>query len=119
MTVANRVRRLRVEEAGLSQAGLARQIDVSRQTLHAIERGQRLPSLEVAHRIADALGVDLDSVFHYEPSIPSEDGGDDRLIVSIRFEDGTPWWEAEDVCRVTTSAKRCSDAARIPHNHAP
>ena len=62
MAILNRIRKLRAENDNLSQARLAEQIDISRQTLNAIERGQRVPSLEVAYRIADALECDLDDV---------------------------------------------------------
>ena len=64
MAILNRIRQLRVESDDMSQAQLARQIDVSRQTLNAVERGQRMPSLEIAHRIADALDCNPVSYTH-------------------------------------------------------
>ena len=99
----NRIRQLRDESDGLSQAQLARQIDVSRQTLNAIERGRRLPSLEVAHRIADALDCSLDDVFHYESEFPTNDD-DGRMTIVVRFDDEPEWWKSDDVSRVTTRA---------------
>lgn len=76
------------------------QIAVSRQTLVAIERGQRLPSLEIAHRIAEALECRLDDVFHYRSELPAKDD-DDSISVIVRVEDEPEWWKADDVSRVT------------------
>ena len=103
MAILNRIRALRLE-IELSQAQLARQIDISRQTLHYIERSQRVPSLDVAHRIAAALACDLDDVFHYESELPVEDSDEGELMVIFSFGDGTDWWVSGDVSRVTTRA---------------
>ena len=88
----------------MSQAQLARQIDIGRQTLNAIERGQRLPSLEIAHRIADALDCSLDDVFHYESEFPADDKDDRMLTVTVSIDDELEWWKSDDVSRVTTRA---------------
>ena len=40
--------------------------DVTRQTIIALEAGKYSPSLELAFRLARALGRDLDDVFEYE-----------------------------------------------------
>lgn len=102
MTILNRIRQLRVESDDMSQAQLAKQVDIRRQTLNAIERGQRLPSLEVAHRIADALDCSMDDVFHYESEFPVKDDDDGILTVTVRIDDDPEWWKSEDVSRVTT-----------------
>ncbi|MGA7146896.1 MAG: helix-turn-helix transcriptional regulator [Microbacterium sp.] len=62
--VTNTIRALR-EEAGLTQAELARRIGVTRQTLIAIEQGRYSPTLELAFQISREFGVSLDTVFHY------------------------------------------------------
>ena len=49
----------------MTQAELAVRVGVTRQTIIAIEQGRYSPSLEVAFRIACALGVSLDRVFRY------------------------------------------------------
>ena len=49
----------------MTQADLADRVGVTRQTIIAIEQGRYSPSLEVAFRIARALGVPLDDVFDY------------------------------------------------------
>ncbi|MGO2746111.1 helix-turn-helix transcriptional regulator [Microbacterium sp.] len=64
--------RTRREEAGVTQADLARQIGVTRQTLIAIEQGKYSPTLELAFQIARAFEVGIDDLFQY-PSHTSED----------------------------------------------
>ncbi len=63
----NRIRELRSESGEMSQKALAERIGVSRQTLNAIEGAKYSPSLEVAFRIAESLGVELTDVFQHEP----------------------------------------------------
>lgn len=65
----NRIRELR-EAKGLTQAQLAETVDVARQTILAIEKGRYDPSLSLAFRIADALGITVDAVFR-----PTTTGG--------------------------------------------
>jgi len=72
-----------------------------KRTLNAIERGQRLPSPEIAHRIAAALNCSLDDVFRYESEFPADD--DCVLTVIVRIKDEPEWWKSDDVSRVTTS----------------
>lgn len=49
----------------MTQAELAAKVGVTRQTVIAIEQGRYSPSLEVAFKVAKALGVPLDEVFDY------------------------------------------------------
>lgn len=63
--VVNRIRELRAQADGMTQAQLAEAIGVTRQTVHAIEKGKYSPSLEVAFRIARTLGVPLETVFQF------------------------------------------------------
>ena len=63
--VTNCIRDLRTE-LGLTQAGLAATLGVSRQTVIAIEQGRHSPSLEMAFQIAQSLRVPLDEVFSYQ-----------------------------------------------------
>jgi len=62
--VTNSIRSRR-EEAGVTQAELARRVGVTRQTLIAIEQGKYSPTLELAFQIARAFGVGLDELFEY------------------------------------------------------
>ena len=52
----------------MTQADLADQIGVTRQTLIAIEKGRYSPSLEVAFRIARAFETSVEAVFEYPES---------------------------------------------------
>lgn len=58
----NRLRVLRAERRW-SQALLADQVGVSRQTINAIETGRYDPSLSVAFRLADVLETTIDDLF--------------------------------------------------------
>jgi putative transcriptional regulator len=61
--MTNDVRRLR-EERGLSQGQLAQELNVSRQTVNAIETGRYLPSLPLAFTIGRFFGVPIEEIFH-------------------------------------------------------
>lgn len=63
--VENRIRDLRLQHDAMTQADLGDQIDVTRQTINAIELGKYSPSLEVAFKIARVFGVALEDVFQY------------------------------------------------------
>ena len=63
--VTNSIRELRFAAGEMTQAGLADKVGVTRQTIIAIEQERYSPSLEVAFKIALALGASLDQVFHY------------------------------------------------------
>ncbi|PNS08749.1 helix-turn-helix transcriptional regulator [Solilutibacter silvestris] len=63
----NRLRELR-EQMGWSQAALAERLDVSRQTVNALETGKYDPSLPLAFRIAKLFDEPIESVFiHHDP----------------------------------------------------
>jgi putative transcriptional regulator len=65
--IHNNIRTLRFHHNEMTQTQLAAQVGVTRQTIIAIEQGKYSPSLEVAFRIALALGVQLEEVFWYDP----------------------------------------------------
>ncbi len=58
----NRLRELRGERSW-SQAALAEQLDVSRQTVNAIETGKYDPSLPLAFKIARLFDLAIESIF--------------------------------------------------------
>lgn len=58
----NRIRVLRAERAW-SQADLAERLDVTRQTVNAIENGKHDPSLPFAYAIARVFAVNVLDVF--------------------------------------------------------
>jgi len=58
----NRIRTLRAER-GWSQAELAEMLDVSRQSVNAIETGRYDPSLPLAFAIARLFALPIESIF--------------------------------------------------------
>ena len=61
----NIIRQLRTER-GWSQAVLAEKLDVSRQSVIAIETGRYDPSLPLAFRIALLLGKSIEEIFLFD-----------------------------------------------------
>ena len=58
----NRLRVLRAEREW-SQQDLAGRLEVSRQSVNAIETGKYDPSLPLAFRIADLFGLSIEAIF--------------------------------------------------------
>lgn len=58
----NNLRDLRAER-GWSQAVLAEKLDVSRQTVNAIETQKYDPSLPLAFRIAEVFNIKIEDIF--------------------------------------------------------
>ena len=58
----NRLKELRAER-GWSQGSLAEQLDVSRQSINAIETGRYDPSLPLAFKIARLFEVAIEEIF--------------------------------------------------------
>ena len=58
--------RRRRNEAGLSQADLAAAVDVSRQTINAIERDRYDPSIELAFKLARHFDCRIEDLFDPE-----------------------------------------------------
>ena len=69
----NRIRLLRAERRW-SQADLAAQLSVSRQTVNAIETGKYDPSLPLTFRIARLFGRSIEAVFEPEEDFAQGDG---------------------------------------------
>jgi putative transcriptional regulator len=63
--VRNRIRGFRQQRAAMTQADLAQACGVTRQTIIALEAEKYAPSLELAFRLARALGRNLEEVFQY------------------------------------------------------
>ncbi len=64
-SVTNHIRRLRFERGEMTQRALAERAGVTRQTILAVEAAKYSPSLELAFKIARALGRPLEEVFQY------------------------------------------------------
>lgn len=58
----NRLKTLRAER-GWSQQDLADRLEVSRQSVNAIETGRYDPSLPLAFRIADVFALAIEDIF--------------------------------------------------------
>jgi len=69
----NRLKVLRAER-NWSQAELAVQLEVSRQTVNAIETGKSDTSLQLAFRIARLFGKSIEGVFEDEADYAQGDG---------------------------------------------
>ncbi len=61
----NRLKVLRAER-DWTQAQLAEQLDVSRQTVNALEKGKYDPSLPLAFKVARLFGLRIEDVFQDE-----------------------------------------------------
>lgn len=75
--VTNNIRSLRFANGEMTQAALADRINVTRQTVIAIEQGRYSPTLELAFQIAHVFDVPLEQVFSYTTDKSSEDNKGD------------------------------------------
>ena len=64
----NRLKVLRAER-DWTQADLAQRLEVSRQTINAIEKGKYDPSLPLAFRIARVFGKPIEEIFDPEEEV--------------------------------------------------
>ena len=64
----NRLKVLRAER-DWTQADLADRLDVSRQTVNAIEKGKYDPSLPLAFRISRVFALPIEEIFNPEEEI--------------------------------------------------
>lgn len=51
---------------GITQEHLAEKIGVTRQTIIAVEKNKYVPSLELAFKISDFFGENIENIFQYE-----------------------------------------------------
>jgi putative transcriptional regulator len=65
----NAIRLLRTQR-GWTQADLAEALDVSRQTINALETGKYDPSLPLAFRISQLFALPLEQIF--DPELPTQ-----------------------------------------------
>ncbi len=64
-TVTNTVREAR-RQSGLTQDELAEKVQATRQTIIAIEKGNYVPSVLLALKIAHVLQQNVEEIFSYE-----------------------------------------------------
>jgi putative transcriptional regulator len=60
-----RIKELR-EQQGLTQEALARQVEVTRQTILFLEKGKYNPSLRLAYKIAQVFKLPIEDIFFFE-----------------------------------------------------
>jgi putative transcriptional regulator len=65
--IQSNIRTLRFMADEMTQQQLADEVEVSRQTIVAIEKGKYSPSLELAFKIARVFDKPLEEVFTYAP----------------------------------------------------
>jgi putative transcriptional regulator len=63
ITVDNSLKQYR-EEFGLSQRALAEHVEVTRQTINAVERDRYDPSVELVFRLAAFFECSVEQLFH-------------------------------------------------------
>lgn len=61
----NRIKVLRAER-NMTQEDLAIEVQVSRQTINAIEKGKFDPSLSLAFRISRLFKLAIEDIFHHD-----------------------------------------------------
>lgn len=65
MALGNRVRELRAKH-DLTQSELAESVNVTRQTIVALEKGSYIPSLLLAMNIAKTFQLPIEEIFYLE-----------------------------------------------------
>jgi putative transcriptional regulator len=87
--VKNRLKVLRAER-DWTQADLADRLEVSRQTINAIEKGKYDPSLPLAFRISHLFGMSIEQIFDPEEKAwpaPSRPERQDHATSDTKPED--------------------------------
>ncbi len=72
--IGKQLQRVR-EEKGVSQAKLAKAAGIPVGTLRNLEQGRRVPRLDTAIKLAEALGVSLDELTTEAPAEPKRRRG--------------------------------------------
>lgn len=63
MEIINEVQKIR-KEKNITQEVLAKSVGVTRRTIISLEKGNYIPSLLLALKIADVLNVNINSIFY-------------------------------------------------------
>ena len=64
MNLANNLKSLRFHKNQITQEELAEKVDVSRQTIHAIENGKFNPSVKLALNLAKFFECSVENIFY-------------------------------------------------------
>ena len=63
MALENNIKLFRAK-LGYTQEDLAKKVDVTRQTIIALEKGSYTPSLELAFKLSDLFQVHIEEIFY-------------------------------------------------------
>jgi putative transcriptional regulator len=55
-----------INERGLKRGFVAKKAGISRTTLYLIERGEQTPSVDIAMKLARAVGVEIQDIFFHK-----------------------------------------------------
>jgi putative transcriptional regulator len=66
MSIANKLKLARVSKGDLTQQELADRVGCSRQTIHSIESGKFVPSVELALKLSRVLEMSVEEIFILE-----------------------------------------------------
>jgi putative transcriptional regulator len=69
-TIHNKIRTLRFLANEMTQKELADKVDVTRQTINAVEAAKYSPSLELAFKIAFVFNTSIEDVFQFDVTHP-------------------------------------------------
>ena len=97
-----------------SQDVLAERLDVSKNHIGYIERGERAPSLDVAVRLAKVLGLSLDSVFLEAAEAKPERAFQDEASALLA---GLPAEMRIPILEMLKAASRAQARERPPSRH--
>jgi transcriptional regulator with XRE-family HTH domain len=106
-SIAARIRELRLAK-GWSQEQLAEEVNLSRDAISRIERGERSPRLETLAVIAKAVGIPLAKLLDFGEPPPKHRPSDERMRSLERAFDQLEPWLADAVMtaiRVITQAQ--------------
>lgn len=65
MKVINHIREIRLEK-GITQVKMAEDLQITRQTINAVEKNKYNPSLELALKMIDYFDVPIEELFYLE-----------------------------------------------------
>lgn len=65
MKVINHIREIRLEK-GITQVKMAEDLQITRQTINAVEKGKYNPSLELALKMIEYFNVPIKELFYLE-----------------------------------------------------
>jgi putative transcriptional regulator len=73
MGLGNNLRKCRFEQNEMSQASLAKNAGVSRQTIISIEKGKFNPTMLLALKIARVFNKNVEEIFFLKPSVENNE----------------------------------------------